>query len=82
MTGFLSECDLQFSQKGILVHQFAEKRCEKREAGLKKLTSTVFGMEGFIGSYRIAEHLMSPECWKRIRANQRSGLEPKLLSPT
>ena len=65
-----------------MVRHFAEKRYEKRVAKLKKMTCTFRGTEGFSDCYRTAEHVLSPGCWEKIRANRRSGLKRKLLSPT
>ena len=78
---FVLEFELQFSQSNM-VRRFAEKRCEKREAKLRKLFCMFCGTVGFSDCYRIAEHVMSPACWERIRANRRSVLKRKLLSPT
>ena len=78
---FVPEFDLQFSQSNM-VRRFAEKRCEKREAKLKKLFCMFCGTEGFSHCYRIAEHVMSPACWEMIRANRRSVLKRRPLSPT
>ena len=65
-----------------MFRHFAEKRCEKRDAKLKKLTCMFCGTEGFSDCSRIAEHVLSPGCWERIRANRSSGLKRKLLSLT
>ena len=65
-----------------MVRHFAEKRCEKRDTKLKKLTCMFCGTEDFSDCYRNAEHVFSPGCWKKIRANLTSGLKGKLLSPT
>ena len=65
-----------------MARHFAEKRCQKRNAKLQKLICMFCGMEGFRDCYRTAEHALSPGCWERIRANRRSGLKGKLLSPT
>ena len=71
-----------FLQKSNMVRRFAEKRCEKREANLKKLFCIFRGTEGFSNCYRTAEHVKSPACWERMRADRRSVLKRKLLSPT
>ena len=64
-----------------MVNHFAEKRCEKRDARLNKVTCMFGGTEGFSDCYRTAELVLSPGCWERIRANRRSGLKRKLLYP-
>ena len=76
------ECDLQLSQKSNMVRNFIEKRCQKRDAKLQKLTCMFCGTEGFSDGYKTAEHVLSPGCWERIRANRGSGLKRKLLFPT
>ena len=55
-----------------------------REGGCEtEKTDLLFcGTEGFSDCYRTAEHVFSPGCWEGIRANRRSGLRRKLLSPT
>ena len=71
-----------FRKKSNLVRHFAEKQCEKSDAKLMKLTCLFCGTKGFSDCYRSAEHVLSPRCWERIRANQKPGLKRKLLSST
>ena len=71
-----------FAKKNNMVCYFAEKRCHKSDAKLQKLTFKFCGTKGFSDCYRNAVHVLSPSSWERIRANRRSGLKRKLLSPT
>ena len=73
---------LNFRKKRHMVRHFNEKLCEKMEAKLKKLICLFCCTEDNSDCYRTAEHMMSAGCWKKIRANWRSGLNWKLLSPT
>ena len=65
-----------------MVRHFAEKRCQKRDAKLQKLTCMFCGTESFSDCYRTVDDVLSPGFWERIRANRRPGLKQKLLPPT
>ena len=79
---FVSRVRPTIFAKSNMVPHFAEKRFQKRAAKLQKLTCMLCDIESFSDCYRTAQHVLSPGCCERIRANRRSGLKRKLFSST